>query len=271
MNKLIAFFGMAFIAMDSNAQLNPFTIGTVNPGDSIVIYYDVTINTPCGCTQISNQGTVSGSNFATFNTNDPDTGPAGDPTITLLNMFALPVRLLEFKAQAGINVINVSWNVSSEDRLSHYVIERSTDGRTFNSIGNRTALNSTSPLTYTFTDLTPNNGVNYYRLKMVDQDGAFKFSAIVRVDMNDKNRSVTVFPNPVTGKTISIQFNNLPKDQYEISVYIITGQIVYQHSLFHPGGSLSKTLMLPANLVQGIYHIQIRSGQDNFSQMLILQ
>src|SRR3954471_9981319 len=84
---LVLFSSAAF------AQLNPLTIGTLHPGDSIVVYYDITINTGCSCTQISNQGTVTGSNFSTFVTNDPDTGPANDPTITLLNLFPLPVSL----------------------------------------------------------------------------------------------------------------------------------------------------------------------------------
>jgi len=78
---------VAFLFCISNtvfSQLNPLTVGTVSPGDSIVIYYDVTINTGCGCTQVSNQGTVSGSNFITLVTDDPDTGPASDPTISPL-------------------------------------------------------------------------------------------------------------------------------------------------------------------------------------------
>ena len=90
------------ITIQSRAQ-GPFTIGTIHPNDSIVIIYDVQINNPLvpiSTTQISNQGTVSGSNFSNQLTDDPDTGPANDPTITFLNMFPLPVMLLELSAKS---------------------------------------------------------------------------------------------------------------------------------------------------------------------------
>ncbi len=63
------------------------SVGTLQPGESVTITYDVTINSPLSIavTQISSQGTVSGSNFSTVNTDDPETNTANDATITPLS------------------------------------------------------------------------------------------------------------------------------------------------------------------------------------------
>src|SRR5690349_13337586 len=95
-NKLFAImliFAGSIIPVISCAQ-GPFVIGTMNPGDSIIIIYDATINnptTPPNAATISNQGTVSGSNFSNVVTNDPDSPAPNDATITQLNAFPLPV------------------------------------------------------------------------------------------------------------------------------------------------------------------------------------
>jgi hypothetical protein len=61
------------------SQTSPLPVGTIAPGDSIIIVYSATVNS--GPT-ITNQGSISGTNFTTFNTNDPKTPAAGDATVT---------------------------------------------------------------------------------------------------------------------------------------------------------------------------------------------
>ncbi|MFL6332333.1 MAG: beta strand repeat-containing protein [Pyrinomonadaceae bacterium] len=57
-------------------------IGTMPAGRSMTITFQVTIDTPFNATQVSNQGTVSGTNFSPVVTDDPSTGAFGDPTVT---------------------------------------------------------------------------------------------------------------------------------------------------------------------------------------------
>jgi VCBS repeat-containing protein len=63
----------------------PINIGTIPVGKSVTITFQVTLNSamPFGTTQVSNQGSVSGSNFATVLTDDqPGTAAPNEPTIT---------------------------------------------------------------------------------------------------------------------------------------------------------------------------------------------
>ncbi|HYR28970.1 MAG TPA: IPTL-CTERM sorting domain-containing protein, partial [Thermoanaerobaculia bacterium] len=62
--------------------------GTIPAAASVTIAFDVTIDTPipAGVTSVSNQGTVSGSNFTSLPTDDPAAGGAADPTVTTLTL-----------------------------------------------------------------------------------------------------------------------------------------------------------------------------------------
>ena len=62
-------------------------IGTIHPGDSVQITFQVTVNSPYGGgPNVSNQGTVSGSNFSNVLTDDPAVGGTADPTLTPINV-----------------------------------------------------------------------------------------------------------------------------------------------------------------------------------------
>ncbi|MEM9850182.1 MAG: T9SS type A sorting domain-containing protein, partial [Bacteroidota bacterium] len=76
----------------------------------------------------------------------------------------------------------------------HFEIERSYDSKTFQAIGKvMGAGNSLVQSAYTFADQQPLKGMNYYRLKQVDTDGKYEYSAIVVVDMNAQQK-VSITP-----------------------------------------------------------------------------
>jgi large repetitive protein len=108
-NRVIAAPSMA-----GNVSLN---IGTIPAGETVTIVFDVTINSPLvppNATQVSNQGTVTGSNFGPVVTDDPDTGALNDPTITpVVNPNNNPDAVNDSATVAedsGANTINVLAN-----------------------------------------------------------------------------------------------------------------------------------------------------------------
>jgi hypothetical protein len=108
----------------------------------------------------------------------------------------LPVTLLNFTGEAQAEAVALKWTVTNELNFSNYGVERSTDGITYTLIGTVPAQssNTENEKNYTFTDNSPANGYNYYRLKLVDKDGAYSYSKIVAVDFG--GAQVKVYPNP---------------------------------------------------------------------------
>jgi hypothetical protein len=95
----------------------------------------------------------------------------------------LPVNLSYFKAIKINNQSLLNWLTESELNNDHFNIERSTDGEYFETIG-KVIGNGTSnkKQEYFFTDYSPTNGINYYRLKQQDYDGKYEYSEIRKVN-----------------------------------------------------------------------------------------
>lgn len=251
----------------------PFNIGTISAGDSIVIIYDVTINNPLvpsNAASISNQGTVSGGNFSNVLTDDPDTGAGGDATITLLNLLPLPVTLTAFRAYQRSSLIELAWEVTTEINVALYEIQKSSDGRNFQPIGNKTATGGNGITNYNFQDLNPFTGNNFYRLKMIDIGGLFKFSSIVNVKISDGKDVFRLFPNPVQNGTVVLQMESVTAGDYSLDLFNSTGQVVRKINIKHYGGSASQTILLN-NLSAGIYNLRITGNDKVIYKKVVIQ
>ena len=265
------------ITVITHAQLNPLIIGTIPPGDSVVIKYSVTINNPLvppTTSQITNQGTVSGSNFSNILTDDPDTGTGNDPTITFLNVYTLPLTLLEFKANLNGSVVYLFWKVTDEFNVEKYEIERSKSPSNFEVIAHVNSLNTATVKTYQINDnnLLP-DGDYYYRLRMIDLDGKYSYSPVVRISFKDGNALLNTFPNPVTNRVFSLYMQRLPKARYRVELFNNSGQEVFYRMIDHPGGTATQIIQLPQTISGGPYRLVVidEKGAVKFSQAIIVQ
>lgn len=172
---------------------------------------------------------------------------------------SLPVVLTSFNAAVeGLNT-KIIWNTADEMDIANYVIEKSTDGRSFTAIG---TVKATNQKTYSFSDGA--NGDNtFYRLKMVDQDGAFKYSYVVSIK-SKLNANISLSPNPVRNN-LMIQHPKLTTDGH-IQIVSVNGSVL-------------KDIKVAANAVisyvdmsgftSGLYHVVFRSGADKFTKTVV--
>lgn len=121
----------------------------------------------------------------------------GIGTVTLIYPEqALPVEFISFDVSKADNGVQLSWKVGVEVNVKHYEVERSTDGVIYKKIG---TVNATQNSSYNFTDLQPVNGVAYYRVRNVDQDGAFKYTTVVKYKNELSSSSFKAFPTTTRG------------------------------------------------------------------------
>jgi hypothetical protein len=119
----------------------------------------------------------------------------------------VPVRLLSFTPlQQNSNVL-LKWESSGETGVKEYVIERSNDAIQFITISTIIATGSSGTVThYETTDEHPNNGINFYRLKIVDHDGRFEYGSVRKIVMvTPKMRFVS---GNMVSSTIIIEVDN---------------------------------------------------------------
>jgi Secretion system C-terminal sorting domain len=176
---------------------------------------------------------------------------------TLVDMnAALPVTLTRFTATAGNKTVLTGWQTVLEQNADHFEVWRSNNGQQFELAGSVPAVgNGTGIHNYSYTDSQPYAGVSYYRLKSVDKNGSFSWSAIVTVTMRDAG--YWVYPNPAHA-TISI---------YSNSQLLIHQPVVH---LYDAGARLLQTFTLSqrnqvvniAALPAGAYRFSIHSGNQ---------
>lgn len=167
-----------------------------------------------------------------------------------------PFALLSFTAARSGSGALLQWSTTEETNTSRFIIERSSDAVSFKDIDSVKAIGDSNTVNnYPYTDNHLLNGVNYYRLKIVGNDGHFKFSPVRSVNdtlsapPNPDSLVISLFPNPVITGTLSV---NSSVNCQEIRVTDVSGRIIQTvetHGLFN-------TLYL-GSIAKGIYFVNI--------------
>jgi hypothetical protein len=201
---------------------------------------------------------------------DEEYGETHDYNINIVALNPMPVTLLSFKAMQVENNINVSWVSSSELNIDRYEVERSSNGVEFVKSGTILAKGSSLKEDYNWTDGQPLDNYNFYRLKMIDKNGEFKYSGIVKVNFNNKKAGIKVIPNPVTNNELGLQLQNLT-GSLDISLFEAGGQKVFSASVENNGNALIKKIQLPQSLTKGIYRLQVADKKNVYSTSVLIQ
>jgi hypothetical protein len=185
----------------------------------------------------------------------PNTGYIFSKSWTL-NSSPLPVNLIDFQVEKLIDSALIKWETSNENKSFSFEIERGFDAIKFEKIGSvKAAGNSNEKLKYKFIDKNIYNLATYYRLKQIDIDGSFKYSAIRSIDKTEKF-SYSIFPSPFTDK-INISGFKENNKSIEFEVIDELGKIVTSLKLQTTESNYNQLIQLP-NLSAGIYFVIIR-------------
>lgn len=114
---------------------------------------------------------------------------------------AAPVDWLTFTATPIKQAVKLDWDVAAETENDYFRVERSVDGTAWTDIGEVSGNGTTQTYAaFTFTDLEPVAGANYYRLAQIDFDGTENLSVIVQASLGNTQEtlSMTTYPNPFT-------------------------------------------------------------------------
>lgn len=117
--------------------------------------------------------------------------------ITIYSFSTLPITLLEFFGRYQQNGIALYWRCASEQQNSHFEIERCGSDFQFSRIGTIASKGDHQVIsTYDFIDPEPLPGINYYRLKQVDQNGQVNTYKTISVSQWASSSESYLYPNP---------------------------------------------------------------------------
>ncbi len=223
---------------------------------------------------------ANGSFGFTINTAPPDYGvkASASPFPDLTNncaAFALPITLSTFSAtKHSDRASKLDWTTSSEINSDYFGIERSRDGDIWETIGKVTAAgNSNTELAYEYIDnLLPfsrtADQIFYYRLRLTDQDGSFKYSDIKGVNFNRQTADgvIAVYPNPAT-QMVHIDVVGMDESQGEtkLRIFDMYGRVMLDKAILGSGLEPVDVLQYPS----GVYNISVTQGDKLHQKQFI--
>ena len=182
-----------------------------------------------------------------------DTTQNGDYDIFIMRWSTplLPVELVHFDARVDHGKVLLTWSTASEKNSMVFVVERSADGRQFQSIGEVEAAGvSTTLRHYQFVDAHPLEGLAYYRLRQVDYDGSEILSEVRTVML----RAADVFDLKATVVTHTLELTDVPAGVSTVAVVNAEGRKVWEKAV-----SSAASLLIPtAGLPSGRYLVRVR-------------
>jgi hypothetical protein len=187
-----------------------------------------------------------------------------------LGATVLPVSITRFTGTPQHNKVNLLWSTNAESLNDHFVIEKSADGSSFMPLGTVAGAGSTNHVVdYTYVDQSPYPVVTYYRLKQVDINGSFKYSATLAVRMNEKpTASVSVSPNPVTDK-VNVTIQSERASSAVVRIINANGAEIYQTNRKLVKGNNLFTITNLGVLPRGVYSVQVLTDEQKISTQFV--
>ena len=234
----------------------------LNDDGSIKLQYNDAESTVVLPTAITNGSTVGienadGSEGAQYRFLAAGGPMFGSPmAVDFVLLTPLPLRMLSFDAENKNHVNNLTWKTSAEVNTNRFEVERSADGKSYSKMGEVKAVNIREKQnTYTFTDVKPIEGLNYYRLKMIDLDGKSTYSMIRVINSTSTVQNVKVYPNP-TSNMITTDFSLEEENEGMIQIFDALGSMVSQQAADYKAGANRVRTDVSA-LPSGIYFVKL--------------
>ena len=182
--------------------------------------------------------------WASFGQDISDYGIYGQRYSSVL----IPVELLYFKGilLKGRNLL--VWSTASELNNEGFQVERSEDAKIWKFTGfvkgNGTTIEQQD---YQFMDESPSTGINYYRLKQLDYNGAFEYSDIIALVTTSDSNTIAIYPNPVDQELIIENAVGIA------TLYNALGQVIRQIRI-----SDSRYVLPTGGLSKGVYTLHLK-------------
>jgi hypothetical protein len=179
----------------------------------------------------------------------------------------LPLTWLSFRAIQSNGEVNLAWETSDEYDVHHFEVERSADKVDFTPI----SIVEPGHGNYRFNDKRPLQGINYYRVRSVDIDGAYTYSNIATVNIKEAANIIScLYPNPGNGN-ITLQLQGAVDGNVFMQVLDQYGRTILTKQLGDQHTTRFITPLNFANLPKGNYIVKVMVGDKIVLNKLLIQ
>lgn len=187
----------------------------------------------------------------------------------------LPVTLSQFSGKMlSTHAAVLEWRTMMERNTDHFSIQRSSDGYHFEEVGQvYTQLTDSThdyELIYSYTDKSALPGTSYYRLQILDRNGRYNYSDVIRL-VNDKYDGIRIFPTVNQHSNFFVETGKSLKNA-RLEFFDLTGKKLSEASWETLSGRQSVYPEKAGRLASGTYLARLSSdGKPVLNQLVILQ
>jgi hypothetical protein len=178
----------------------------------------------------------------------------------------LPIEMSYFRGSVEKNHIQLTWESINEVSSSNFEVQKSVNGVNWEPIDFVLTHGETNiSTTYEYRDLAPNEGLNYYRLKLNDLDGYYAYSAVISLYYGDLVKNISISPNPFF-ELIKIKGKNPSGEKIKIRVFNSLGKEVSRDELIVTEGDWETILTLKE---AGAYFVVVKIGKQIYQEQIV--
>ena len=261
------------------AYLSTFTTGTVNknlagaikwmnvsgPSLQVMVEGNFDVQQQTGSVTFPGTGTwynlFTGKDTTVTTATSNVTLLQGQYNVYVNSASALPVTLISFSGRNDGNSNILTWQVAEELNLDHYELDKSNDGQNFSYVSDIKA-NGSSNYSYTDNSLDNSSTLEYYRLKMVDIDGNFTYSSIVRINLAIHSWNAQINPNPVIG-SLKLNIQSPLNEKANLVITDLMGRKLLKQEIQVLSGDNTFEINNTIKFSDGTYFLTITTPDQN--------
>ena len=187
-------------------------------------------------------------------------------------LYILSHTLITLNGKNSGNYNDLNWKTTAEANVLNYELERSLDGNSYSKIATVPARNNSSGADYAYRDnISSINNSNsiFYRLKMIDIDGQYRYSNVVNIKLPYRPNLI-VEGNPFKNE-LRLVFNSHGNDQAKIRIYDGGGRCLFTRSVHLVPGINRLTINDLQGLPRASYIMEFQTSLHKISRKIIKQ
>lgn len=171
-----------------------------------------------------------------------------------------PVEFLFSDAVKENQAVNISWKADNISKENIFSIQKSNDGITFFDAAT-VYVSDPAKREFEYSDITPKEGDNYYRIATTIKNGKQSFSKTMKVKVAAGLEGISVYPNPATAENLNLKMANLEPGEYTVRLLNSFGQVFVQRKVQYNGGTAIERIQPAQKVPPGIYRVEIISRE----------
>ena len=177
----------------------------------------------------------------------------------------LPVELISFTAKPGVESVQLSWKTAMEKNFRQFDVEYSTNVKRFDKIGTVMSQSFSNGGLYNFSHNMMIGNTMYYRLKMVDQDGSFKYSKIISLNRDGDNLSANfVRPSFIDNRMMNVLIEEPFKS---LELVGINGSVLLKQDITNKTGNIGVPV---GAMATGMYVVRLQGDTKVVNQKVLI-